>query len=433
MDEIDIERNAYRDDDFENANFENTKLEGLGEEFFINENRKKSGGLSDSDNEQYNNNQQNNFNDFDEYPKNFSDNESEKMVSPQIPRSPVHPNINENLYNDEPQQSYREPQREYMSQEEELQQKKQLLYQFERLEKKGIPVRKFNLNSDLNEMKWEYERIKNQRDTDNAIKTYRKGLVVFTNIVEILNSKFDPFDIKLDGWSESVYDDVEEYDDVFEELHDKYRGKVKIAPELRLLGLLAGSGFMFHFQQASLKNSKIPGADEILKSDPELMKQFQKAAANSDSFKNAQQESAASNPMMNMMSGLLGGGGAGGLGGLMGGLMGGGGGGNRGASEPFSQAAPTEDPREVKRPNMEPPQLNINDLLGGHARDDVKSVDMTELNDDDRVSDIISLSGVDFDEEEKNMSKSSFNPKREALINKMKNRKKSGRGVVVDL
>ena len=58
---------------------------------------------------------------------------------------------------------------------------------------------------------------------------------------------------------------------------------------------------------------------------------------------------------------------------------------------------------------------------------------MTELNDDDRVSDIISLSGVDFDEEEKNMSKSSFNPKREALINKMKNRKKSGRGVVVDL
>lgn len=430
MDEIDIERNAYRDDDFENANFENTKLEGLGEEFFINENRKKSGGLSDSDNEQYNNNQQNNFNDFDEYPKNFSDNESEKMVSPQMPRSPVHPNINENLYNDEPQQSYREPQREYMSHEEELQQKKQLLYQFERLEKKGIPVRKFNLNSDLNEMKWEYERIKNQRDTDNAIKTYRKGLVVFTNIVEILNSKFDPFDIKLDGWSESVYDDVEEYDDVFEELHDKYRGKVKIAPELRLLGLLAGSGFMFHFQQASLKNSKIPGADEILKSDPELMKQFQKAAANSDSFKNAQQESAASNPMMNMMSGLLGGGG-GGLGGLMGGLMGGGG--NRGASEPFSQAAPTEDSREVRRPNMEPPQLNINELLGGHAKDDVKSVDMTELNDDDRVSDIISLSGVDFDEEEKNMSKSSFNPKREALINKMKNRKKSGKGVVVDL
>ena len=423
MDELDIERNGFRDDDdFENADFQNTKLNGLGEEFFINENRKKSGYTSDnSDNDNYNNN--------DDYPSNFSDNNSDKVVSPQFhqQRSPARPNVNENLYDDEPRQNYREPQREYMSHEEELEQKKQLLYQFERLEKKGIPIRKFNLNSDLNEMKWEYERIKNQRDTDKAIGTYRKGLVVFTNIVEILNSKFDPFDVKLDGWSESIYDDIEEYDDVFEELHDKYKGKVKVAPELRLLGLLAGSGFMFHFQQASLKNSKIPGADEILKSDPELMKQFQKAAANSDSFKQAQQNSMNSNPMMNMMSGLLGGGG-GGLGGLMGGLMGGGG---RGMSEPFSQAAPPE-PKEYRRPGMEPPQLNINELLGGHSRDDVKSVDMSELNDDDRISDVISLSGVDFDEEEKQMSKSSFNPKREALINKMKNRKK-GKGVVVDL
>jgi hypothetical protein len=138
-----------------------------------------------------------------------------------------------------------------------------------------------------------------------------------------------------------------------------------------------------------------------------------------------------SNPMMNMMSGLLGGGGGGGLGGLMGGLMGGGNNSSGGMTEQFSQAAPAE-PKEYKRPGMEPPQLNINDLLGGHSRDDVKSVDMTELNDDDRISDVISLSGVDFDEEEKQMSKSSFNPKREALINKMKNRKK-GKGVVVDL
>lgn len=432
MDELDIERNAFRDDDdFENADFQNTKLNGLGEEFFINENRKKSGYTSDnnSDNDNYNNSNNNN----DDYPSNFSDNNSEKIVSPQFhqQRSPARPNVNENLYDDEPRQEYREPQREYLSQEEELQQKKQLLYQFERLEKKGVPIRKFNLNSDLNEMKWEYERIKNQRDTDKAISTYRKGLVVFTNVVEILNSKFDPFDVKLDGWSESIYDDIEEYDDVFEELHDKYKGKVKVAPELRLLGLLAGSGFMFHFQQASLKNSKIPGADEILKSDPELMKQFQKAAANSDSFKQAQQSSMNSNPMMNMMSGLLGGGGGGGLGGLMGGLMGGGNNNSGGMTEQFSQAAPVE-PKEYKRPGMEPPQLNINDLLGGHSRDDVKSVDMTELNDDDRISDVISLSGVDFDEEEKQMSKSSFNPKREALINKMKNRKK-GKGVVVDL
>ena len=33
-----------------------------------------------------------------------------------------------------------------------------------------------------------------------------------------LNSKFDPFDIKLDGWSEAVNENLDDYDDVFGEL-----------------------------------------------------------------------------------------------------------------------------------------------------------------------------------------------------------------------
>ena len=215
-----------------------------------------------------------------------------------MPRSPAHPNINENLYNDEPQQSYREPQREYMSHEEELQQKKQLLYQFERLEKKGIPVRKFNLNSDLNEMKWEYERIKNQRDTDNAIKTYRKGLVVFTNIVEILNSKFDPFDIKLDGWSESLHENLNDYDDVFEELHEKYKTRAKIAPELRLLMMLGGSAVMFHMTQSFFKSSSMPNMDDIMRQNPDLARQFAQAGV-SEATKNSPGLGNLFNDMMN--------------------------------------------------------------------------------------------------------------------------------------
>ena len=398
MNELDIERHSSGNNDFENADFETTNFDGMGEEFFINTDRQKHDDVDPP--------VHNNYDDGDEYPKNFSDNES--MDHHHVSHSPVHPNVNTNLYNDNSNQ-FREPQRSYVSPEEELQEKKQLLYQFERLDKKGIPVKKFNLNSDLNEMKWEYDRIKNQIDSEKANANYKKGLIVFTNIIEILNSKFDPFDIKLDGWSESVNDDIEEYDDVFEELHDKYRGKVKIAPEIKLLGLLAGSGFMYNFQQASLRNSNIPGADEILKSDPELMKQFNKAAANSSSYKQAQKES---NPMVSMMGNLLGGGGNGGLGGLMGGLMGGG------------NQAPAPPPRQ---PNMQPPNLNVNELLGGHASHGI------DINDDeDRVSDIISLSGVDFDDEEKHMNQTSFNPKREALLNKMKNRKK-GRGVEIDI
>ena len=30
--------------------------------------------------------------------------------------------------------------------------------------------------------------------------------------IEFLNGKFDPFDLKLDGWSESVHDGINDYD-----------------------------------------------------------------------------------------------------------------------------------------------------------------------------------------------------------------------------
>ena len=59
--------------------------------------------------------------------------------------------------------------------------------------------------------------------------------------LEFLNSKFDPFDLKLDGWAEAVNENLEEYDDVFGELHDKYSSKAKMAPEIKLLFMLGGS------------------------------------------------------------------------------------------------------------------------------------------------------------------------------------------------
>ena len=98
--------------------------------------------------------------------------------------------------------------------------------------------------------------------------------------VEFLNGKFDPFNIKLDGWSESMNEGINDYDDVFEELHEKYKSKAKMAPELRLLFMIGGSAFMFHLTNTMFKTS-IPGMDDIMKQNPELMKQFAEAAVGS--------------------------------------------------------------------------------------------------------------------------------------------------------
>jgi len=94
-----------------------------------------------------------------------------------------------------------------------------------------------------------------------------------------LNNKFDPLDVKLDGWSENINGNIAEYDDIFEELHSKYKSKSKMAPELRLMMSLTGSGFMFHLTNIMFK-SNLPGFEQVMKTNPDLMKQFASAIAN---------------------------------------------------------------------------------------------------------------------------------------------------------
>ena len=112
-----------------------------------------------------------------------------------------------------------------------------------------------------------------EKELDNSIKFSRKMLMACVTGIEFLNNKFDPFDVKLDGWSESVHENVNDYDDVFEELHEKYKDRAKIAPELKLMLALGGSAFMFHLSNTMFK-SQLPGADEILRQNPELVRQF---------------------------------------------------------------------------------------------------------------------------------------------------------------
>jgi hypothetical protein len=235
--------------------------------------------------------------------------------------------------------------------------KKELLYQFSRLEKKGIHVPKhFTMSSSLDEMKAEFDRIKRDVDMDSSVRFQRKMLMACVSGIEFLNTKFDPFDIYLDGWSESVQDGINDYDDIFEELWVKYHGRVKMAPELRLMLSLGGSAVWFHMSHAMFKN--MPGVEQVFNANPELKKQFMSAT-----MKTAmQQQSSAAAPPRNSKGGSgNGGGGAGGglfsgLGGLMGGLFGGGGAGGGGMEMPAAPGTPRQ------RGTMKGPS-NVDDLL----------------------------------------------------------------------
>jgi len=170
----------------------------------------------------------------------------------------------------------------------ELNEKREILYQLNRLQAKGHQIpHNFNMSSDLNEMKREYDRIVRDKDTDASIRFQRKMMMAFVTGTEYLNSRYDPLSIKLEGWSEQVHENITDYDDIFEELHNKYKSKgKKMAPELRLFISLSGSAFMFHLTSKMFKESSIPGVEEVFKANPALMKQFQSAAAKQFVYKN---------------------------------------------------------------------------------------------------------------------------------------------------
>lgn len=167
----------------------------------------------------------------------------------------------------------------HLSEDDILNEKKELLYQFDRLEKRGVRVpKRYSINSDLDEMKADYEKLKREREVDNSIAFQKKMLMGFTTGLEYLNTRFDPFDVHLEGWSDSIADDLNSYEDVFEELHTKYRGKSSMSPEIRLILSVGGSAVYFHLANSMFKNTKVPGLEEVLRSNPGLMKQVSQAA-----------------------------------------------------------------------------------------------------------------------------------------------------------
>jgi hypothetical protein len=163
--------------------------------------------------------------------------------------------------------------------EEEKREKIEYLNKLQRLEQKGFPIsRKFTMDNSLEEVKQEYMRLVDARQLEASLRFQRQALVGVVTGMEWLNGRFDPFDLKLDGWSESVHENVEDFDEIFEELYDKYKERGKMPPEMRLLMTLAGSGFMCHVSNTFLR-SRMPSADDVLRNNPDLARQFAGAAA----------------------------------------------------------------------------------------------------------------------------------------------------------
>jgi hypothetical protein len=135
----------------------------------------------------------------------------------------------------------------------------------------------FNRKTLPDEVRAFIRRERKRREKVNAEKLGAKILLTTITALEFLNTKFDPFDLKLDGWSESIHENIDDYGEVFGELFEKYKTSTKVPPEVKLIMMIGGSAAMVHLTNTMFKTS-IPGMEDMLKQNPDMMRQFAQAA-----------------------------------------------------------------------------------------------------------------------------------------------------------
>lgn len=168
-----------------------------------------------------------------------------------------------------------------MTDREKRRKKRMMLKHLDDWHEKGIikNMSKLNMESNYDEIEDEYEGALDDKRKRDSVKIQQNWLITMVNTIEYGNSMFDPFGVSLDGWGESISEDVDSYNEIFEELHEKYKGG-KMSPELSLLLRLGFSASVVHFSNKALSTAA-PGFNDVIKQSPELMRMFTDATMNS--------------------------------------------------------------------------------------------------------------------------------------------------------
>ena len=141
--------------------------------------------------------------------------------------------------------------------------KRSFLFKIKRYQRKGMEVTKeMTIDDTLEDIIAEFESLKREANLETGMKYAKQGLVGLCMGIEFFNGKVDPLNIQLEGWAEEVQQGVDdkEYDEVLEELYDKYYDQIKIPAEVKLAMMLGGSAVSYHTKNAMFSGSKTEGA-----------------------------------------------------------------------------------------------------------------------------------------------------------------------------
>jgi hypothetical protein len=164
--------------------------------------------------------------------------------------------------------------------EEKRARAREIYCELEDLKKKhGITLtRNYTSFDDPDEMQAEYIMQKEKRNKYIQVKFYKQILLGIVSGVEFLNTKYDPFDIKLNDWSKQIAMDQDDYTEVLEELYEKYKDRGgKMAPEIRLLFMIIMSAVTYHLSQTLFGPN---GVTSMVKSNPNMLNDILKSFTN---------------------------------------------------------------------------------------------------------------------------------------------------------
>jgi hypothetical protein len=139
----------------------------------------------------------------------------------------------------------------------------------------GIKLTKeYNLHSDYEEMCFEVQYWTNFQKKKDAVNLGKNFMMNAVTALEFMNERYDPFGLKLKGWSDQMQIGMDGYSNVFGELYEKWKGSGrKMEPEIKLILMVSASAVSFH---ASKKMAEqLPGLDKVLESNPELLNKLQ--------------------------------------------------------------------------------------------------------------------------------------------------------------
>lgn len=135
-----------------------------------------------------------------------------------------------------------------------------------------------SMESSFDEIEDEYETALEAKKKRDSIQMQSLWMKSALGTLEYWNGVLDPFDINLDGWTDSVWDDIESYEDIFGQLYERYKGG-SIAPELKLLLKLGISASTCHMMNKTIQ--RVPGMGDLFRDNPDLMRAYNDAAVKS--------------------------------------------------------------------------------------------------------------------------------------------------------